>query len=143
MSSKPKQGSPHPRTDALPCNYTQMTYNSTVQATFIELPPFSRERENYLADEEYAVLQKALLANPEAGDLIKGAGSLRKLRFADKRRQKGKRGGLRVIYYYWVSGYQFWLFTLYDKDEMTDLSSDERKAFAKLLEREVTTRSKQ
>ena len=114
-----------------------------MQATFIELPPFSRERENYLADDEYAVLQKALLANPEAGDLIKGAGGLRKLRFADKRRQKGKRGGLRVIYYYWVSGYQFWLFTLYDKDEMADLSSDERKAFAKLLESEVTIRSKQ
>ena len=114
-----------------------------MQATFIELPPFSRERENYLADDEYAALQKELLANPEAGDLIKGAVGLRKLRFADKRRQKGKRGGLRVIYYYWVSGYQFWLFTLYDKDEMADLSSDERKAFAKLLEREVTIQSKQ
>ncbi|WP_244100195.1 hypothetical protein [Burkholderia anthina] len=75
--------------------------------------------------------------------MIKGAGGLRKLRFADKRRQKGKRGDLPVIYYYWVSGYQFWLFTLYDKDEMADLSSDERKAFAKLLEREVTIRSKQ
>ena len=48
-----------------------------------------------------------------------------------------------MIYYYWVSGYQFWLFTLYDKDEMADLSSDERKAFAKLLEREVTIQSKQ
>ncbi|MGX5875381.1 type II toxin-antitoxin system RelE/ParE family toxin, partial [Burkholderia gladioli] len=143
MSSQPKQGSPHPRTDAFPWKYTQMTYNSAVQATFIELPPFSRERENYLADDEYAVLQKALLANPEAGDLIKGAGGLRKLRFADKGRQKGKRGGLRVIYYYWVSVYPFWLFTLYDKDEMTDLSSDERKAFAKRLEREVTIRSQQ
>ncbi|MEM5401875.1 MULTISPECIES: toxin [Paraburkholderia] len=114
-----------------------------MEATFIEVSPFSRERENYLADDDYAVPQKELLANPEAGDLIKGAGGLRKLRFADERRQKGKRGGLRVICYYWVSGYQFWMFTLYDKDEMAGLSSDARKAFAKRLEREVTIRSKQ
>ena len=35
----------------------------------------------------------------------------------DKRRGKGKRGGLRVIYFYWVRGLEFWLFTLYDKNE--------------------------
>jgi hypothetical protein len=44
-------------------------------------------------------LQVALMANPEAGDLIEGTGGLRKLRFGDSRRSKGKRGGLRVIYY--------------------------------------------
>ncbi|MEM5387217.1 hypothetical protein VSR68_26975 [Paraburkholderia phymatum] len=40
------------------------------------------------------------MPNPEAGDAIKGAGGLRKVRFGDARRGKGKRGGLRVIYYY-------------------------------------------
>jgi len=51
---------------------------------------------------------------------------LRKVRFADSRRAKGKRGGLRVIYYHWIGGPEFWLFTLYDKDEMTDLSPTQR-----------------
>jgi putative transcriptional regulator len=44
------------------------------------------------------------------------------VRFSDARRSKGKRGGLRVIYYYWTGGPEFWLFTLYDKDEMADLT---------------------
>jgi hypothetical protein len=46
---------------------------------------------------------------------------------ADARRGNCKRGGLRVIYYWWVSGFQFWLFTLYDKDEMADLTAQQRK----------------
>ena len=52
------------------------------------------------------------MKNPEAGDVIQGAGGLRKMRFADSRRGKGKRGGLRVIYYWWSGGMQFWLYTL-------------------------------
>ena len=66
---------------------------------------------------------------------------MRKIRFSDKRRGKGKRGGLRVIYYYWDTGGQFWMFAVYDKDEASDLSSDERKVLAQLLEREVKARS--
>ncbi|MBK5205840.1 MAG: toxin, partial [Polaromonas sp.] len=62
-------------------------------------------------------LQNALMKHPQAGDVIEGAGGLRKLRHVDARRGKGKRGGLRVIYYWWEAGSQFWLFTLYDKDE--------------------------
>ncbi|PPK47528.1 hypothetical protein B0G57_101493 [Trinickia symbiotica] len=66
-----------------------------MKAIFVELPPFRRVRENYLADDEYRALQVELMGNPEAGDVIKGTGGLRKLRFGDKRRGKGKRGGLR------------------------------------------------
>ena len=47
------------------------------------------------------------MTNPSAGDLIEGTGGLRKLRFADPRRGKGKRGGLRVIHYYWAGGPEF------------------------------------
>ena len=112
-----------------------------MQATFIELPPFQRLREHYLLDDEYRALQYTLLAQPDAGDVIKGTGGLRKIRFSDKRRGKGKRGGLRVIYYYWDTGGQFWMFAVYDKDEASDLSSDERKVLAQLLEREVKARS--
>lgn len=87
-----------------------------VHALFIELPPFERQRANYLDDEGYRALQLDLMRNPLAGDVIKGTGGLRKLRQPDPLRGKGKRGGLRVIYYWWLGGSQFWLFTLYDKD---------------------------
>ena len=63
------------------------------------------------------------------------------MRFGDKRRGKGTRGGLRVIYCYWIKGTQFWMFTVYDKDEMKDLSANERKAFAELLASEIRIRS--
>jgi hypothetical protein len=111
-----------------------------MEALFVELPPFSRFRSDYLDDEGLRSLQNALLANPEGGDVIEGTGGLRKLRHADRRRGKGKRGGLRVIYYWWQVGRQFWLFTLYDKDEMDDLSTDERKALKAMLKREREAR---
>ena len=66
-------------------------------AVFVELPAFARHRGDYLDDEGYRALQNELLRNPEAGDVIKDTGGLRKMRFADPRRGKGKRGGLRVV----------------------------------------------
>ena len=74
-----------------------------MQAAFVELPPFERTRKEYLDDEAYRTLQLALMENPTAGAVFEGTGGLRKLRQADPRRGKGKRGGLRVIYY-WCSG---------------------------------------
>ena len=79
------------------------------------------------------------MANPNAGDVIEGTGGLRKMRFSDSRRRKGKRGGLR-IYYWWFAGLQFWLFTLYDKDELQDLTTDQRKALKVLLKTELDAR---
>ena len=73
------------------------------------------------------------MKNPDAGDVIEGTGGLRKLRHGDPRRDKGKRGGLRVIYYWWDGCSQFWLFTLYDKDEMADLSPDEKRVLKGML----------
>lgn len=111
-----------------------------MKAIFIELPPFARYRSDYLDDESFLALQTFLMANPEAGDVIEGTGGLRKLRQADIRRGKGKRGGLRVIYYWWNGQRQFWLFTLYDKDEMDDLSSKEKKALKEMLKHELESR---
>ena len=82
------------------------------------------------------------MANPEAGDVIEGSGGLRKLRFVDKRRGKGKRGGLRVIYYWWDEGLQFWLFTIYDKDEASDLTDAQRKQLKAMVKAELKARSK-
>ena len=112
-----------------------------MKALFVELPAFSRHRAGYLDDAAYHELQQSLLKNPESGDVIEGTGGLRKVRHGDARRGKGKRGGLRVIYYWWVSGAQFWLFAVYDKDEMADLSADERRALKALLKRELEARS--
>jgi hypothetical protein len=72
-----------------------------MKALFIELPPFERYRQDYLTDDEYQNLQNFLLLTPKAGNVIAGTGGLRKLRFGDPKRGKGKRGGLRVIYYWY------------------------------------------
>lgn len=111
-----------------------------MKAVFVELPAFSRHRPDYLDDEGFRGLQEAMMMNPGAGDVIEGTGGLRKLRHGDPRRGKGKRGGLRVIYYWWDGGRQFWLFTLYDKDELADLSSEERKALKGMVKRELEAR---
>ena len=77
-----------------------------MKAVFVELPAFERYRADYLDDTAFAGLQQVLMKNPEAGEVIEGTGGLRKMRFADKRRGKGKRGGLRVVYYWWNAGMQ-------------------------------------
>lgn len=111
-----------------------------MKALFMELPAFSRYRADYLTDEGFRALQNDLMEDPEAGDVIEGAGGLRKLRHADERRGKGKRGGLRVIYFWWEARRQFWLFTLYDKDEMDDLSAKDKKALKEMLKVELEAR---
>ena len=80
------------------------------------------------------------MGNPEAGDQIVGTGGLRKLRYGDSRRGKGKRGGLRVIYYFWTGGPEFWLFTLYDKDGMDDLTPKQREVLKERVKGELKMR---
>lgn len=112
-----------------------------MDATFVELPAFEKYREDYLDDEAYKDFQQTLLKNPKAGDVIEDTGGLRKVRFADKRRNKGKRGGIRVIYYWWLGGSQFWLFTLYDKDEANDLTAAQKKVLKDMLSKEQKERT--
>lgn len=79
-----------------------------MKGIFIELPALERHRDGYFDDDSLSQLQEVLMNHPEAGDLMQGTGGLRKLRFADRHRGKGKRGGLRVVYYYWTGGPEFW-----------------------------------
>ena len=111
-----------------------------MRAVFIELPAFERHRATYLDDAGFRRLQAELMKDPNAGVRIKETGGLRKLRFTDARRAKGKRGGLRVIYFWWKAGAQFWLFTLYDKDEAEDLTSAQRKALKEAIKAELEAR---
>lgn len=111
-----------------------------MKALFVELPAFERWRASYLTDERFQALQAELLKFPEAGDEITGTGGLRKLRFGDERRGKGKRGGLRIVYFWWESGRQFWLFTLYDKDDLDDLNAEQRAAMKARLKAELKVR---
>lgn len=69
-----------------------------MRALFVELPAFERQRNEYLDDESFRAMQNALMDDPSAGDVIQGTCGLRKLRWTDKRRGKGKRGGLRYIF---------------------------------------------
>jgi hypothetical protein len=109
---------------------------------FVEAPAFSRHREEYLDDEDFSRLQGYLAANPEAGDPVPGAGGIRKLRWKDARRGKGKRGGLRVIYYCFLSDEEIWLLTLYDKDQAIDLTKDDKDKLRRALETERAVRKK-
>ena len=112
-----------------------------VDVEFIETPTFTALIAEYLEDDEYRALQSFLAGEPEAGDVIQGTGGFRKLRWADRRRGKGKRGGLRVIYYYLVADSQIWLMTLYDKGEIADLSAAEKRLLKTALDAELARRA--
>jgi hypothetical protein len=83
-------------------------------------------------DDEYAKLQLALLRRPHWGKVVPGSGGLRKLRWAGSGR--GKRGGLRVIYYWHTADDQIWFLVVYPKSERQDLSRDEIKQLKRLVE---------
>jgi len=107
---------------------------------FIEAPAFSRHLREYLDDDEYREFQSRLALEPTLGELIPGTGGFRKVRWADKRRGKGRRGGLRVIYYHFPAEHQIWLLTLYGKDEAEDLTAVEKRALKAAIDTECKAR---
>jgi len=107
---------------------------------FVEAPAFSRYREDYLDDAEFRRLQAHLAVNPEAGDILPGAGGIRKLRWNDSRRGKGKRGGLRIIYYAFLSDGEIWLLALYGKNEASNLTAGQKDQLRRALELERAER---
>ena len=108
---------------------------------FIEAPPFTVVLPDYLSVEDYRALQLFLARDPAAGDVIPATGGFRKLRWADPRRGKGKRGGMRIIYYVFDRDEQIWLVTLYGKGEVTDLSPDEKRSLKAAIGEEARQRA--
>ena len=87
---------------------------------FIELTSFSRARDDYFDDDEFASFQRHLASHPLAGDVIPGTGGVRKMRWA--REGAGKRGGLRVIYYVQDRLGRIWLMTVYAKSARENIA---------------------
>jgi len=120
--------------------YRQYAYTLCHERTFHRNLYFHRAVGNYLTDDQYRQLQIEMLANPECGDVMPRTGGFRKLRWADSRRGKGKRGGLRVVYYWLMGDGQFWMFSIYDKDEMEKLTADQEKQLKQAIMVELNKR---
>ncbi|KFJ70812.1 hypothetical protein DK45_4604 [Bordetella bronchiseptica] len=84
-----------------------------------------------LSDEEYSRLQQLLIDNPERGDLLRGGGGIRKMRYG--RQGTGKRGGIRVIYYWISQDCQIYMLAAYAKSKKINLTPDEIAALRELV----------
>ncbi len=101
----------------------------------VESPWFTRCIVEAMDDKEYQGLQNALIEDPDRGDLIPGAGGLRKLRWSLPGR--GKRGGMRLIYYHYVRAERLYLLYGYAKAERKDLARDQLRRLVAAMRQEI------
>jgi hypothetical protein len=90
---------------------------------FVETPTFTRLIGDLMDDDDYACLQAALALRPNLGKIIPGGGGIRKMRWTGSGR--GKRGGLRFIYYWQTADQRIWMLLVYPKSERDDLSQQQ------------------
>ena len=100
----------------------------------IETPIFTRKIQAILSDEEYRLLQIQLINKPDSGKIIRGSGGLRKLRWYAG--GHGKRGGIRVIYYWFVLQDTLLFLFAYSKSEQGELTPEQLKQLKKVVEGE-------
>jgi hypothetical protein len=100
----------------------------------IETSIFTRQVQGFLTDDEYHQLQVALVQRPDLGPIIPGSGGLRKVRWPA--RGQGKRGGVRVIYFWAVAQEQLLMLLMYAKSERGDLSPAQLRVLRKIVEEE-------
>lgn len=101
---------------------------------FIETSNFTRLLPSYLSDEEYRALQAFLLQRPGAGDIVRGSGGVRKVRWAPE--GQGKSGGVRVIYYWKRPDHEIWMLTIYSKSEQSTIPGHVLKQIAEAIDSE-------
>ena len=101
--------------------------------TIAEIPLFIKQAEAIWDDDERQEFIDFISSNPESGDLIPGTGGVRKVRWS--RAGSGKRGGARVIYFYYNPDAPLYLLMAYAKAEKTDLTPDQKKAVSDLAAR--------
>jgi len=99
---------------------------------FKETSVFTRQISKLIPDDAFREFQQELTFNPTAGDVIKGSGGLRKIRWRSA--AGGKRGGIRVIYYWYVADSEIFPLLAYGKKEKADLSVKEVKILRTLVE---------
>ena len=105
-----------------------------MKRTFIEVPLFTKKWHDLgLTDESLKRLQEELLNNPKAGDVIQGTGGIRKIRIPMSDKNKGKRGGARVVYIDIELKEIIYFINVYTKNEKDDLTEDEKKAFKTIV----------
>jgi mRNA-degrading endonuclease RelE of RelBE toxin-antitoxin system len=109
-----------------------MAYSGVMK--FRETSVFTRQITRLLPDDEYKELQKVLIRNPAAGAVIPKSGGLRKIRWRSPEKGKGKRGGIRVIYYWFVTDDEIYMLLAYGKDEKDDLTAGELNVVRGLIE---------
>ncbi len=102
----------------------------------IETKVFTRQITKLISDGEYRELQQELVSNPDAGDIIQHSGGLRKLRWRSA--TKGKRGGIRVIYYWYVRADEVYMLLAYGKGEKDDLSAKEVRRLREIIQEEMS-----
>jgi len=101
---------------------------------FIETPIFTKQITDLLDDADYRQLQVTLAIQPNSGDVIRGGGGLRKIRWSAQGR--GKRGGIRVIYYK-IEEDQIYMLFAYPKNKQEDLTSEQLKVLRTLIAKEL------
>ena len=101
---------------------------------FVETPIFTKIMTRLIDDDDYRSLQIALMLRPEQGPIIRGAGGLRKVRWA--KAGSGKRGGLRVIYYWAPTEGAFYMLYAYSKNEQEDLTPAQARVLGRLVREE-------
>jgi hypothetical protein len=102
---------------------------------FVETRVFTRLVCAVLSDESYRALQAGLVLRPEQGALVRGGGGLRKLRWPA--RGHGKRGGLRVLYYWDVRRDTIYMLYLYSKQEQEDLTPEQVRQLERVIREEL------
>jgi hypothetical protein len=101
-----------------------------MRLTFVEASAFTNRITRLGLEESIRTLQAILLVAPDAGALDAGTGGLRKIRIADPRRGKGKRGGARVHYLWLPHARRIYLLFVYTKDEAVTLGREQKQALS-------------